>query len=174
MKHTGIIVSFFAAIGLALVALNVRADRLHEGLAAYEVSAFDRARRLLVPEARSGSAVAQYFLGFMAHAGQTGRPDFHEARRWYLQAAAQNHPQALFALGLMYEYGQGVAPDKSRAADYFYRAGRAYLAAGHRLELMACLQAMQRAHPEHPLFRKLYRESRREINAQATASGPPA
>lgn len=70
----------------------------------------------LLPQARAGSAEAQYAVGTLYYFGHGVRQDFGHAAKWFLLAARQNFGAAQNRLGLMYERGEGVAINYTQAA----------------------------------------------------------
>src|SRR5271163_4306109 len=96
-----------AADRLADDAIN--ADRLEDGIAAYERGDFSAALQLFQPLAERGDASAQCNLGLMYEQGRG------VALQWHRMAAEQRNPEAQFNLGVMYEEGRGGAQDRVRA-----------------------------------------------------------
>lgn len=72
--------------------------------------------------ARSGSAEAALFLGYVYRNGQRVDADDRLAAQWYRQAAELGQPEAQYELALMYELGIGVAQDPAEAAAWYSRA----------------------------------------------------
>ena len=81
-----------------------------QGLAAYRAGDLDGARRIWLPLAERGDAVAQNNLGAMADADGPAH-DPAEAVSWYAKAAAGGYTVAQHNLAVMYEKGRGVAQD---------------------------------------------------------------
>jgi hypothetical protein len=111
-------------IGLLLTASggNVNADRLEDGIAAYQRGDFATALRLFQPLAEQGDASAQSNLGVMYEQGRGVAQNYREAMRWFRLAAMQGDASAQSNLGVMYFKGQGIAQD-FREAMRWYRLG---------------------------------------------------
>ena len=97
-------------------------DALHEGYDAYERGDYSAAFRAWRPLAESGSAEAQYNLGYMYDYGEGVPVDDVQAAHWYRRAAEQGHITAQFNLGVMYAFGEGVAKDAYEAAHWYREA----------------------------------------------------
>jgi uncharacterized protein len=93
-----------------------------EAQAALDRNDYKKAHSLLLPLARSGSAMAQYNLGVMYAAGLGLERDEHEAVNWYLKAVAQGYAPAETNLGLLYQGGRGVPKDDKKAFELYLRA----------------------------------------------------
>jgi TPR repeat protein len=85
------------------------------GERAYYLGNYERAAYLLLPQANSGVAVAQSFLGYQYQYGLGVPKSYEEAARWFHRAAEQGEPTAQFFLGLLYDRGQGVAENPVEA-----------------------------------------------------------
>jgi len=94
------------------------------GMRAYSSGDFSEARRVWTPLAKSGSARAEYMLGYMAENGQGRAWSNHDAATWYRRAADQGYPQAQVALGQLFARGMGVERNPTRAAGLYRAAAR--------------------------------------------------
>jgi TPR repeat protein len=110
------------AAALSLAAGAARAD-YQAGEAAFRARNFGAAYLLLLPEAQSGNAAAQFMVAQMSDNG-LGRtqPDPQEAFRWFRHAAAQGHPVAQYMLARAYAAGRGVAADQDESVVWMTRA----------------------------------------------------
>jgi tetratricopeptide (TPR) repeat protein len=108
-------------IGLLLTASggNVNADRLEDGIAAYQRGDFATALRLFQPLAEQGDASAQSNLGVMYEQGRGVAQNYREAMRWFRLAAMQGDASAQSNLGVMYFKGQGIAQDFREAMKWY-------------------------------------------------------
>lgn len=95
---------------------------LSEALVHYARLDYPVARRMLLPMANNGNAVAQEVLGYMYSRGEGVPPDDIVAFRWFKLAALAGRPDSEFELGRMYRDGRGVSPDGNAALLWFRRA----------------------------------------------------
>jgi TPR repeat protein len=95
---------------------------LSEALVHYARLDYPTARRMLLPMADNGDAVAQETLGFMYLRGEGVPPDDVTAFRWFRLAALAGRPDAEFEAGKMVRDGRGVPPDGDAALFWFRRA----------------------------------------------------
>lgn len=95
-----------------------------EARLAYEQGDYITAKILLAPAAREGSALAQYFLGYMAYMGFAQNQDKKQAADWFQKAAIQNHAEAYFALGLLARDEPAAGLQRDRAKEYFSKAAK--------------------------------------------------
>lgn len=95
---------------------------LSEALVHYARLDYPVARRMLLPMADNGNAVAQEVLGYMYSRGEGVPPDDIVAFRWFKLAALAGRPDSEFELGKMYRDGRGVSPDGNAALLWFRRA----------------------------------------------------
>ena len=77
---------------------------------------------LWLTRAESGSATAQYTVGYMYAMGRGTKQNYVEAEKWFRRAGEQGHARALFSVGLLYENGWGVNEDKAEAMAWYRRA----------------------------------------------------
>jgi hypothetical protein len=97
------------------------------GIRGGEYTAYDRANyqtalEVWLPQAESGDAQAQSYVGEIFEKG-LGRPaDYAQAARWYEKAAAQNYSRAQMNLAYLYEQGLGVAKDPLKALNLYRQA----------------------------------------------------
>ena len=103
---------FGAVIVFALASTStVHADALGSGTSAFNRGDYNKAARLLLPQAERGNARAQGMVGFMYATGQ-GLPQAYDAASyWYRLAAEQGDSTSQYLLGLAYDKGQGVPQD---------------------------------------------------------------
>ena len=87
---------------------------------AIERREYDLAVRLLRSPADSGSAVAQYLLGYLYFTSADVDPV--ESKQWLERAAAQQHPDALFYLSNWHEDGICRPPNSERRRALLLRA----------------------------------------------------
>jgi TPR repeat protein len=95
------ILFIFLTVALSVVT-NAGVD---EGISAFHINDFSRARKELLPLANSGSSsTAQYYVGRMYNEGKGVKADWVAAQKWFAQAAASGHVLANYELGrLLYE-----------------------------------------------------------------------
>jgi len=98
------------ALGLALLTTLAASSALatDAGERAYYRGDYLRAASLLLPQARSGRALAQSFIGYQYQYGLGVPKSYEEAAYWYHCAAEQGEPTAQFMLGQLFDRGQGV------------------------------------------------------------------
>lgn len=75
-----------------------------------------------LPQAQTGDATAQTYVGEIFEKGGAGAPDYESAVIWYRKAAAQGHGRAAMNLGYLYEQGLGVAKDPQQALQWYRKA----------------------------------------------------
>jgi TPR repeat protein len=107
---------------LSACAIMPHGAQLADGLDAYEVGQYSRARALLAPLAERGNRRTQFLLGDMYHTGSGVPRDDVRAAYWYRQAADQGLAQAQYQLGIMYLNGQGVPADETAAEEWMQKA----------------------------------------------------
>jgi uncharacterized protein len=108
-----------ALYGAALVVLGTCITHLSPAAAnpptagerAFARHDYTRAAQLLLPEAESGAAVAQTYIGYMYQDGLGVPRDYAVAASWLNQAAQQGEPTAQFLFGLLCDKGFGVRQD---------------------------------------------------------------
>lgn len=89
---------------------------------AYDRANYQTALQVWMPQAESGDAEAQTYVGEIFERG-LGRPsDYGEAARWYEKAAQQGYARAQINLAYLYEQGLGVPADPLKALN-LYRQG---------------------------------------------------
>jgi hypothetical protein len=89
---------------------------------AYDRANYQTALTVWLPQAESGDAEAQTYVGEIFEKG-LGRPvDFAEAAQWYGKAAAQNYSRAQMNLAYLTEQGLGVAKDPLKALNLYRQA----------------------------------------------------
>lgn len=89
---------------------------------AYDRANYETALAVWMPQAESGDAQAQVYVGEIFEKG-LGRPaDFTQAARWYEKAAAQNFARGQMNLAYLYEQGLGVGKDPLKALNLYRQA----------------------------------------------------
>ena len=73
-------------------------------------------------KAMSGTADAQYLLGYCYYNGRDSLSNKEEGLKWYLKAAEQGHLLAQYRLGECYDHGNGVKKDYDEAIKWFLKA----------------------------------------------------
>jgi len=94
---------------------------LRDGLEAIARRDFDEFFRIHEAQARKGSAICQYHLGWCYQQGVGCIASAKQAALWWDKAASQGDPHAQYALGTCYEHGEGV-PREPLAALMWYSA----------------------------------------------------
>lgn len=94
------------------------ADRLQQGLSAYDAGRFHEARKHFALLADHGSAVAETMLGVMYARGRGVKADPATAAAYFYRAANRGYPPAQLALADALARGQGVKADSEAA--YFW------------------------------------------------------
>ncbi|MGH7015090.1 MAG: tetratricopeptide repeat protein [Stellaceae bacterium] len=106
-------------LGIPTTAHSISADVTEQTLAAAQAAAarhdYAAERKLLLPLAEQGSAVAQYNLGIIYAKGEGVPTDYPQAVHWFREAADQELAPAQYAMGLAYAHGQGVPKDNAQA-----------------------------------------------------------
>ena len=83
-----------------------------------------RQRKLGVPLAEGGDAMAQFNLGLLHETGRGVAEDLAQAAAWYERAALQGVTQAQFNLALLHQTGRGVEKDGAQALYWLEVAAR--------------------------------------------------
>lgn len=97
-----------AAIAFILVMpAHAFADKVDDGMRAYEAAKYEEAFELLLPAAQEGKASAQSIIGSLYMDGKGTAQDVEEARKWFRRAALQGDDTAQFNLGVMLYNGVG-------------------------------------------------------------------
>ncbi len=89
---------------------------------AYDRADYQTALKVWMPEAESGDAKAQNYVGEIYERGLGVPPDYTEAARWYRLAADQGYGPAQINLGQLLEQGRGVPRDQAAALELFRKA----------------------------------------------------
>ena len=92
--------------------------------------------------AEQGYARAQFNLGVMYDFGEGVPENDAEAVKWYRLAAEQGHADAQYNLA-NYATGEGVLRSGAAAADWFYKAGLAYLKLGQKEDALRCVERIR-------------------------------
>jgi len=92
-----------------------------------EYTAFDRADyatslKIWLPQAQSGDAEAQAYVGEIYEKGLGLQPDYDLAAVWYKKAANQGLTRAQINLGNLYEKGLGVEKNSITALNWYRKA----------------------------------------------------
>jgi len=111
-------VTFMLTVGFT-AALAATRDA---GIAAYRNNDFATALRELSPDAESGDAKAQYFMGLLYARGYGVAEDPATAAQWFRKAADQGFAKAQFDLGHLYRKGAGVPQDDAKAVAWWRKA----------------------------------------------------
>jgi uncharacterized protein len=121
-----------------LQGLSVMALAEPNAYEAYRAGKFEAAYELLLADARSGEAEAQYLIGLMYARGEGVQQDFYQAGKMYRSAAASGHSGAMVNLGSLFEncYGNGPCDNEKAAAWYRKAADRGNAIAQHNLSVM--------------------------------------
>lgn len=89
---------------------------------AYDRASYASSLKVWLPDAKSGDAKAQTYVGEMFEQGLGTTPDFSAAVTWYRKAAEQGYDRAQMNLGSMYERGLGVEKDEVEALNWYRKA----------------------------------------------------
>jgi hypothetical protein len=99
-----------------------RADNVSDGDAAFHNGDYAKAKRLLMPLAKEGNAVAERDIGLMYFGCNGVAHDSHEAIRWFLLSARQGQIGGQVSLGIAYAVGEGVEQNLAQAYVWFSAA----------------------------------------------------
>ncbi len=89
---------------------------------AYDRANYETAFKVWLPQAESGDAQAQSYVGEIFEKGLGRPPDYTQAALWYEKAAAQNYTRAQMNLAYLYEQGLGVTKDRLKALNLYRQA----------------------------------------------------
>lgn len=103
-------------------------------------------RSLHPPWSNSNAAGATlfYVAQIYSNGGYGVKKDQDSAIIWWRQAAAHGDADAMFNLGVTYDNGDGVGRSGAAAADWYYKAGVAYLKHNDRDGALSALQNIKR------------------------------
>lgn len=105
---------------------DVFGDEVGDGIAAYTLQYYERAREIWTPYANEGHTEAEYRMGTLYDYGRIGGSrDAATAANWYLKAGAKGHMLASYGLANMYAKGDGVARDVNESFNWFVKAAEA-------------------------------------------------
>ncbi len=120
-KKVAVMIAIFAGFAFAIQADEFGND-FGDGVAAYSLQKYDRAREIWQPLAEGGNADAQYRLAELYERGLGGNADATIAANWYAKATAQGHMNAsVMYAGLLAE-GRGIAKDTERSLTLYKTA----------------------------------------------------
>lgn len=125
LRRTAALLTLLVAVCSMTMTNRSYAANLTDGLAAYEAGDYAVAWEMLLPEAKSGSALARFNVGYMRYHGHGVERDLSAAARWYKQAADQGEPSAQYNLGYLYQQGEGVPRNLDKAVFWYGRAAEA-------------------------------------------------
>lgn len=83
---------------------------------------YTSALRIWLPQAQTGDAEAQVYVGDIYQMGLGSAPQYDRAAEWYKKAAEQGNKRAQMSLGYLYENGLGVPRDAQQAHDWYRKA----------------------------------------------------
>lgn len=118
------------------------------------------ARYWFTKAATQGHRKAQYLLGSIYLKGLGIEANEEVGLHWLLLSAEQGYGRALYQLGLMKhrDAGEGDSSDnRAVSADYFYRAGQAFVAEGNQKGAKKAATALIKTAPNSPLNGQLSR-----------------
>lgn len=119
MSHKAFIGNFLTAVLLIARPVAVWADDASDGDAAMRNGDYAKAKRLLMPSAEHGNAVAERDIGIMYFGGNGFARDSHKAVKWFLLSAKQGQRAAQVNLGIAYATGEGVQRNPLQAYVWF-------------------------------------------------------
>ncbi|MDJ0948927.1 MAG: tetratricopeptide repeat protein [Alphaproteobacteria bacterium] len=112
---------------IALLAVVIWAPAqagIYDGIAAFKRGDYQTAYAELLPAAKAGHPVAQYYVGRMRDDGNGVARDREKAVAWYRKAAERGHADAQYRLGVLYLWGWGIEQSRSQALLWHLRAAR--------------------------------------------------
>ena len=117
MKKSTCLMTIFVLFVSFAVYANMQA-----GVDALKAKNYSKAFNEFLPEAKTGNADAQNYIGNLYSAGLGVRQDYKQAFSWYLKSATANNIQAMNNLANMYETGHGVKQDYKKAVEFYKKA----------------------------------------------------
>jgi uncharacterized protein len=102
--------------------IAVWADNVSDGDAAFHNGDYAKAKKLLMPLAQKGNAVAERDIGAMYFGGNGMAHDGREAVKWFALSARQGQIAAQVNLGIAYATGEGVQRNLIQAYVWFAAA----------------------------------------------------
>ena len=88
----------------------------------YDRADYKTALKVWMPQAESGDAEAQNYVGQIYEQGLGVPPDYAKAALWYRKAADQGYSRAQVNLANLYEKGLGVKHDSTEALNLYRKA----------------------------------------------------
>ncbi len=122
MSREAFVGNFLAGVLLFGGTIAAWADNVSDGDAAFHNGDYANARKMLMPLAQKGNAVAQRDIGTMYFAGNGFTRDSREAVKWFLMSARQGQIGAQVNLGIAYVTGDGVQRNLIQAYVWFAAA----------------------------------------------------
>lgn len=158
-----------------LVTTEVRVDLEKGGIGfpdARPGTNFDKSQKLLEElkaNSKAGDASAMFHEGLIRHSDgamylrnlniqgmkQLSDEAFRESLALFKRAGEGGDASGYYNVAVQYQNGQGVLKSNLAAAEWYYRAGTAYLRAGDRENALASLEGMQAADKDSALTKKL-------------------
>ncbi len=107
---------------LLVLAAMPAAAGIYDGIVAYKRGDYRIAFGQLMPAAKAGHPVAQYYVARMRDDGHGVTRDQGKAADWYRKAAERGHADAQYRLGMLYLWGRGVPQSRADALRWHLRA----------------------------------------------------
>lgn len=118
-KRIASIIFLIFSVAAAYAFTNIHSENNNfRKLAENAVKGDAKARSILLTQANSDKATAQYFLGMTYFVEQ----NYSEAMTWLRKASEKKHARAEHLIGVMYQTGRGVIKDTKEAMTWFHRA----------------------------------------------------
>ena len=122
MNSNALVGTILAAVWFLGGLSAVRADQVSDGDAAYHNGDYSRAKKLLMPQARRGNAVAERDIGIMYFGGDGFVRNSREAVKWFALSAMHGQIAAQVDLGIAYATGESIRPNPVQAYVWFSAA----------------------------------------------------
>ncbi len=128
-----------------------------------------------LPQAKTGDAEAQFYVGQIFEKGLGATADYASAASWYSKAAEQDYGPAQISLGYLYEVGLGVEADEVAALNWYRRAAGlaeelVVLGAEDYAALLAAQSELAAKREEATKLEREVEELRRQLDEMRTRS----
>ncbi len=90
-----------------------------DGIAAYSLQQYERAREIWIPLAGEDNYSAQYRLALLYESGLGVEQDDIQAHYWYLKSAEGGYTPSQLALAYSFSIGRGVVEDPYQAFEWY-------------------------------------------------------
>ena len=117
MKKT-LLIAILIIISLS----NLNANSFDDGVKAYKIKEFKKAKKLFKKSCNGGNTYACNELAIMYDTGLGSKQDYLKALKFYTKACDGEYIIGCYNLGIMYEKGQGTNQDYYKATKLYNKS----------------------------------------------------